>query len=148
ARLGRSEAQLKLRIGELLDALFQFGGHHELGFSSIDAYVVERCQHSAAWGRETRALARRIRLRRLERMRQAVLEGKLSTSMAELLARHATVENEVELLARAAQCTVRAMRAALTGKAQTSAEDDEPEAPVRNVCLLAENELEMLAASR
>ena len=65
ARLGRCEAQFKLRIGELLDALFELGGHHELGFSSFEAYVVERCQHSRSWGRETRALAKRIRERGL-----------------------------------------------------------------------------------
>src|SRR5215831_21017698 len=88
ARLGRCEAQMKLRIGELLDALFERKGHHELGFSSFEAYVVERCQHSRAWGRETRALAKRLRVRGLFAIRLAILSGRLSTSMAELLARH------------------------------------------------------------
>src|SRR5258708_3980289 len=109
ARLGRCEAQVKLRIGELLDALFALGGHHELGFSSIDAYVVERCQHSRAWGRETRGLAKRLRVRSLREVRRAILLGRLGTSMAELLARHATPETEVDLLDRAAESTVRAM---------------------------------------
>jgi hypothetical protein len=44
AYLGRCEAQLRFRIAELLDALHVAHGHHELGFSSIDAYVMERCR--------------------------------------------------------------------------------------------------------
>src|SRR5215467_1141406 len=90
ARLGRGEAQLRLRIGELLDALFERKGHHELGFSSFEAYVVERCQRSRSWGRDTRALAKRIRVRGLSGIRRAILSGRLSMSMAELLARFAT----------------------------------------------------------
>src|SRR5215470_7203466 len=117
ARLGRCEAQLKLRISELLDALFERRGHHELGFSSFEAYVVERCQRSRAWGRETRALAKRIRVRGLRQIRRAILSGRLSVSMAELLARFATAENEAELVTEAATCTVRTMRTRLAGKA-------------------------------
>src|SRR5688572_3399764 len=94
ARLARGEAQLKLRIGELLDALFERKGHHELGFSSIEAYVVERCRRSRSWGRETRALARRLRQRGLDEIRGAILSGELSWSMAVLLAGHCTPENE------------------------------------------------------
>src|SRR5262249_35928545 len=124
ARLGRAKAQLELRIGELLDALFERAGHHELGFSSFEAYVVERGQHSRSWGRETRALAKHIRERGLDRLRAAILAGRLSTSMAELLARHATRESEAALLALAESSTVRAMRAKLTGKADSSDHGD------------------------
>src|SRR5215470_10730088 len=102
ARLGRCEAQLRLRIGELLDALFERKGHHELGFSSFEAYVVERCQRSRSWGRDTRALAKRIRVRGLSGIRRALLRGQLSVSMAELLVRFATANNEAELVAQAA----------------------------------------------
>jgi hypothetical protein len=125
-RLARGESALKLRVGELLDALFLRGGHHELGFSSFDAYVVERCQRSAAWGRETRGLARRIRERSLVELRAAVLSGELGTAMAEVLARHATTETEASLLGRAKTSTVRALAAELSGKPVISDVDDEP----------------------
>ena len=90
ARLTRCEAQFRLRMGELLDALFELGGHHELGFSSFDAYVAERCDRSGAWGRETRALANHLREKDLQTIRKAILSGQIGASMAELLARHAT----------------------------------------------------------
>ena len=66
-RLARSEAQLKLRIGECLDALYERDGHRELGFSSLEAYVLERCERSSSWTRDTRGLARRLRERGLGR---------------------------------------------------------------------------------
>src|SRR5438093_1350793 len=115
ARLGRSESQLKLRLGELLDRLFERRGHHELGFSSFAAYVVERCQHSASWGRSARVFAKRLRERELHAIRDAVLAGRLGWSMAELLAQHATRANELELLSAASTSTVRAMQVRLTG---------------------------------
>ncbi|MCK6549691.1 HNH endonuclease [Myxococcota bacterium] len=124
-RLARGESALKLRVGELLDALFLRGGHHELGFSSIDAYVVERCQRSAAWGRETRGLARRIRERSLVGLRRAVLDGALGSAMAELVARYATPELEASLLARAKESTVRALAAELGGEPDARGGDDE-----------------------
>ncbi|MCK6546365.1 HNH endonuclease [Myxococcota bacterium] len=125
-RLARSESALKLRIGELLDTLFLRGGHHELGFSSIDAYVVERCQRSAAWGREARGLARRIRERSLVELRRVMIDGALGSAMAELVARHATHDTEAALLARAKESTVRALAAELTQRPEEHAEDDEP----------------------
>src|SRR5688500_16801087 len=121
--LGRHEAQLRLQLGELLDALFAAHGHHELGFSSIDAYVVERCRRSRRWGRETRALARRIRERGSEAIRQAVRSGQLGWCMAQLLARHATPENMEALIAEAERSTVRQMQAQLTGDVLPKAEE-------------------------
>ncbi|MCK6544468.1 HNH endonuclease [Myxococcota bacterium] len=128
-QLARTESALKLRAGELLDALFLRKGHHELGFSSIDAYVVERCQRSAAWGREARALARRIREGALFGLRAAVRSGELGSAKAELVARFATVDTEVSLLARAKESTFRALAAELTGATGdlTAGEDAAPE---------------------
>lgn len=123
ARLGRAEAQLKLRIAELLDALFLRGGHHELGFSSFEAYVVERCGRSGSWGRETRRLASGMRARGLSEIRRAILEGRLSWAAAEIVARHATRENQSELLAKAAEKSVREMRAGLSGHLQQEKEE-------------------------
>src|SRR5688572_29608445 len=118
-RLSRVESKLRLRIGELLDALFEREGHHELGFPSIDAYVRERCEQSASWGREIRALARRLRERGLTKLRRAILAGELGASMAELLARYATPETESDLIRDAQQSTIRVMRAKLTGKEES-----------------------------
>src|SRR5262245_46058053 len=115
-RLARNEAQLKLRIGECLDALFEKEGHHELGFSSLEAYVLERCERGGAWARDARGLAKRLRVRGLAEMRRRIFAGTLSWSMADLLARHATAENEAELLASASTTTVREMRKRLTGR--------------------------------
>ena len=149
ARLGRCEAQLKLRIGELLDALFERGGHHELGFSSFEAYVVERCEHSRSWGRATRAFAKRLRERELHRIRQAILAGRLGWSMAELLSRHATRESEAELLAAASSGTVREMQAKLTAKRKApKPEVNDETSKVRPTHSVSETELLMLGASR
>src|SRR5689334_21429989 len=123
ARLARCEVQLKLRMGDILNALFEMNGHHELGFSSIDAYVRERCGLSRSWGRETRAMARRLREKELGEIRRAILSGRLSWSMAELLALHATRETEVALLEKAAESTVRGMRSFLTGEIGDDASD-------------------------
>src|SRR5438874_10699399 len=113
ARLGRQTASLRLRVGEALEALRRSGGDHELGFSSIGAYTAERCQRSARWGDDTRALVRR--LADLPRLREALVAGEVSWSMAELVARHATAEDETELVAAARGSTVRAMRLRLAG---------------------------------
>lgn len=150
ARLTRCAGRLKLRMGDLLNAVFEINGHHELGFSSIEGYVGERCGRSRTWGRETRAMARRLREKELAEIRKAILTGRLSWSMAELLAAHATRETEVSLLEKAAQSTVRAMRSLLTGKTDDGSgdADESPAIKLRPKHLAAESELAMLAASR
>lgn len=110
ARLGRSHAWMRLRLGELLDAHHRSGGHHELGFSSIDAYALERCGRPKRWCAESRRVARRIRERELGQVRRAMQSGRLSWSMAELVVRNATAADEAELLERARRSTVREMR--------------------------------------
>lgn len=144
ARLGRGEAQLRLRIGELLDALFVSRGHHELGFSSIDAYVVERCQRSRSWGRTTRGLAKRLRQRGLSSVRRALMSGQLGFSMAEILVRHATRQNQDALVAEALSSTVRGMQAKLTGATAPEQEEED----VRSVRWVSRDELLMVSASR
>ena len=104
--------RLRLRIGEALEALACTGGHHELGFSSLSAYALERCHRGARWARETRAVARRISAT----LREALVSGRISWSMAELLVRHATAGNEAALLEAAVGRTVKEMRAFLGGK--------------------------------
>src|SRR5687768_3125943 len=144
-RLACSQAQVRLRIGELLDALFMRHGHHELGFSSIDAYVVERCHRSRRWGRESRSLARRIRERGLESIRQAVRSGHVGWCMAQVLARYATAENVESLIGEAERSTVREMQAKLTGREQPEAEDPIEVTSIRGVSV---DEMLMVSASR
>src|SRR3970040_1380449 len=59
-RLGRGVAALRLGVGTALEALSASGGHHELGFSSLEAYARERCERTGRWAADTRALARRV----------------------------------------------------------------------------------------
>jgi hypothetical protein len=145
-RLARCESLVKLRMGELLDALFLRSGHFELGFSSFESYVVERCEHSRSWGRATRGFAKRLRERQLQKIREAVLSGQIGWSMADLLSHHATHENEAELLAAAAKTTVRKMQADLTGK-PVAVPVDEPK-KTKTTRWVSETEIVMLVGTR
>jgi hypothetical protein len=88
ARLVRGESRTRLMLGELLGALAQRGGHHELGFSSLGAYARERCGRSGRWANESRLLAERVA--KLPQLRAALSGGAVGWCMAELVARHAT----------------------------------------------------------
>jgi len=108
AGLGRGAAWQRLRLGEGLEALARQGGHHELGFSSLDAYARERLERTGRWAADSRALARR--LAGLPAIREAVRTEGLGWSAAGLLARHADAESEEALLARARRSNVRQLR--------------------------------------
>jgi len=107
-RLARGTAALRLIIGEALEALATMGGHHQLGFPSLEAYARERCERTGRWASDTRALARR--LQRLPHLRRVLREGRLGWSVVELLARHVTPETERSWLERAGKVTVRELR--------------------------------------
>lgn len=124
AWLGRGAGALRLRLGEALEALGRSKGHHELGFASIEAYALERCERGPRWAADSRALARR--LERLPSLRAALVLGELSWSMVELVARHADAESEPALLLVAMGSTVRAVRERLHGGVKSMGEDDEP----------------------
>ena len=47
ARVARSAGALRHALGVGLEALARIGGHHDLGFSSMEAYALERCERSA-----------------------------------------------------------------------------------------------------
>jgi hypothetical protein len=127
ARLGHGEARLRLGLGEAVDELASSGGIRELGMSSVKAYVIERCERRWKWGVEAQTMARR--LRNLPEIHSALMEGRMLWSMAELLCRHATPENEAELVAAARGRTVRAMKQRLTVRTDVAAwwerDDDE-----------------------
>jgi hypothetical protein len=111
-RLGRGAGGLRLRLGEVLEALGSKGGVEALGFSSMGAYVVERCGLGARWVSDTRTLARR--LHELPRLRRALASGQVTWCMANEVARAATAESEAFLLALAKRTTVRRMKKLLT----------------------------------
>ena len=53
------EAALRARLGQVLDVLGR-GAVFELGFSSLGAYALERCDRSVRWVEAARCLARRV----------------------------------------------------------------------------------------
>src|SRR5215203_3133680 len=83
---------LRFQLGVGLEALGRSGGHHELGFSSVEAYALERCERSARWVQVSRSLARR--LEELPAIRDALVVGDIGFSMAELRAKVARAEDE------------------------------------------------------
>jgi hypothetical protein len=112
AALARAEAGLRLGLGQVLEALGS-GGVFELGFSSLAAYALERCERSARWVEGARCLARR--LEPLPDLRKAVATGEVAWSMAECVARAAQPEAEARWLALAHEHTVREMRIIVDG---------------------------------
>ena len=107
-RLSRGAGRLRLRIGQALHRLAD--GIHDLGFSTLGAYSLERCNRGGRWAAETRTLARR--LQSLPHLTTALESGSIGWSMAELLARHATPQTEAALLTIARGQTVQSMRLA------------------------------------
>jgi hypothetical protein len=122
ASLARAEAGLRLRLGQVLEVLGR-GQHFELGFSSVAAYALERCDRSVRWVEGARCLARR--LEPLNELRRALAFGSISWSMAELLARVAQPEDEASWMEAAQSRTVRQVRARVL-QAIGAAERDEP----------------------
>ncbi len=120
-RLARGTGRLRLRVGQALDRLGD--GIHELGFSSLHAYALERCNRSGRWAAESRTLAHRLQL--LPHLTNALESGSVGWSMAELLGRHATPQTEGALLQVASGKTVQAMRIALSPQASTEPPDDD-----------------------
>jgi hypothetical protein len=122
ASLARAEAGMRLRVGQVLEVLGR-GQHFELGFSSVAAYALERCDRSVRWVEAARSLARR--LEPLRELRRALAFGGISWSMAELLARVARPEDEACWMEAAQSRTVRQMRAQVL-QVIAAAEHDEP----------------------
>src|SRR5687768_6653184 len=78
------DAAARLRLGQALEVLGH-GGCFELGFSSLGAYALERCERGARWVQSARCLARRLEV--LPQLRRALAAGDVSWSQAELVAR-------------------------------------------------------------
>lgn len=127
AQLGRRSGVLRLGLADGLEALARIGGHHDLGFATVEAYGLERCERSTRWVQESRALSRRSR--ELPAVRRALLTGRISFSMAQVIVKVADSETEERWLAEARQRTVRAMRRLVKQRteepSQLSAVDEE-----------------------
>ena len=63
ARHCHGAAALRLSLGRGLEALARIDGHHERGFSSLEAYALERCERGARWVQESRRLAKLVHYR-------------------------------------------------------------------------------------
>jgi hypothetical protein len=135
ASLARAEAGLRLRLGQVLEVLGR-GQHFELGFSSVAAYALERCDRSVRWVEGARSLARR--LEPLHELRRALAFGRISWSMAELLARVAQPDDEASWMEAAQSRTVRQMRAQVL-QAAAAAERGGP-APVSDALAIENTE--------
>src|SRR5262245_53451288 len=122
ATLGRSSGAMRLRIGEGLLRLEAAGGARLLGFPNLESYCREALGRAGRWGSDVRGLARRLTI--LPNLRNALMSGRLSISMVELLARAANPEDETMWLARASTMTVRAMRAELMQRRVGLVDDD------------------------
>jgi hypothetical protein len=113
-RAARASGALRAGMGMHLEALARRDGHHELGFSSIEAYALERCERSTRWVQGSRALARR--LNGLVGIRTALLAGRIGFCMAQEIARVACSEDELSWLDKAKKCTVREMRVVIRNR--------------------------------
>ncbi|MCB9596622.1 MAG: hypothetical protein H6719_28115 [Sandaracinaceae bacterium] len=120
-RLSRTSVVDRLTLGVALHRLGR--RFRELGFRTFAMYVRERASQSARWCGDTRALARRLEER--PRLREALVHGRIGWTMAELLARHSTPEDEGERLDAAASMTVREVRDALRAAGHEEAEESE-----------------------
>jgi hypothetical protein len=107
AKRAGEAGRLRFEMGRGLDRLERLGGDHVLGFSSIEAYALERCERSASWTQKARALARRLEA--LPAVAEALISGSLNWSMAAVLAALASPDDADFWLREAARRTVREM---------------------------------------
>jgi hypothetical protein len=98
-------------MGTALEELSRSSGYMDLGFCSIEAYSLERCERSAAWTRDACCLARRVSA--LPLIRQSLINGQLTWSMAQLIASVSTPDTEEIWVKRALERTVRQIRIAV-----------------------------------
>src|SRR5262245_54006864 len=108
ARVSLAAGALRLSLGAGLEALAQISGHHEMGFSSIEAYALERCERSSRWVQQSRSAARG--LAKLPALRLELIDGRITFSMAQLLAKVACPEDEQGWLDLAEGRTVRELQ--------------------------------------
>src|SRR6185295_2984275 len=152
--VAREAAGLRVRLVQVLEVMQRRAACLELGFSSLAAYALERCERSARWVEVACCLARRLEA--LPLLRRAVATGVISWSLGELLARVAQPESELHWLELARSRTLREMRRevskfrniAQADVAHAAALTDEHEARGTLTCTLAREEAWLLEATR
>ncbi len=140
ARRAGETGRLRFEMGRGLNLLERSGGHHALGFSSIEAYALERCERSASWTQKARSLARRLEA--LPLLADALISGSLSWSMAAVLATVASLDDADFWLGEASRRTVREMKALVLERRGAAGEADalEAEAELRTLTLTVPRE--------
>ncbi len=140
ARRAGEAGRLRFEMGRGLHLLERSGGHHTLGFSSIEAYALERCERSASWTQKARSLARR--LDGLPLLAEALISGSLSWSMAAVLATVACPDDAEFWLAEASHRTVREMKTLVLERRGAAGDVDalEAEAELRTLTLTVPRE--------
>jgi hypothetical protein len=121
ARQARSAGALRFAIALGLQALAK-GGYRELGFRSMAAYALERCERRSRWTEQSLALARKSAS--LPLLRAALLSGRLSWSKAVIVAGVATPGDEAEWLAAAGELSARKLKERARRRAGTSEPDE------------------------
>ena len=120
--LARCHGLMRVRVGKVFAKLAEKRKYKELGFNSIAPYAKERLSRSGRWLSESRTVA--VRLEELPLVLRAFEQGEFGWCVLELLCRHATPENQLELIWRARQQRVRELR---KGLAEGPNEEDDPE---------------------
>ena len=139
ARRAGEAGRLRFEMGRGLALLERSGAHHALGFSSIEAYALERCERSASWSRQARRLARR--LEGLAPLANALISGSLTWSMAALLATVAGPDDAEFWLAQASGRSAREMQSLLRERRGTpECEELEAEAELRTLTVTVPRE--------
>jgi len=124
ARLGRGFASMRLVMGEGLMHLETVGGFRRLGFPTLESYAREALGRTGRWASDVWSLAKK--LGPLPLLRTRIQAGHMSLSLAELVVRVATPQDEAEWVARAATMNVRQMRAELTSRRLEVLDDAAP----------------------
>lgn len=104
----RNAAAWRLRVGQVLEGLARLELFSQLGFSSLAAYGLERCERGGRWVEAARCVARRLEA--LPGLRRALATGQLSWSVGELVSSVARAEDEARWLRLAERHTVRELR--------------------------------------
>ncbi|MEO8178743.1 MAG: hypothetical protein ABI895_07915 [Deltaproteobacteria bacterium] len=110
-RVARQDAGLRLRLGQVLEVMQRRASCLELGFSSLGAYALERCERSVRWVEVACCLARRLEM--LPLLRVELATGRISWSKAERVARVAQPESEAYWLELAKGYTLRELQGEL-----------------------------------
>ncbi|MGF1464963.1 MAG: HNH endonuclease [Sandaracinaceae bacterium] len=143
-RLAGLNTGSRLVLGQALHRLGR--RFRELGFRTFAMYVRERASQNARWCSDSKALAERLEER--PAIRAALASRRIGWSLAELLARHSTPEDEAELLAACVGLTVREVRTVLRERG-TEVDDEEEEDVFRTIDIsVSRTELLALEATK